>query len=53
MSLRSAYRHLTRRHWDCPSCHLERLIVQAMMEGKGFVIERSDPLATLFSRARG
>lgn len=53
MKLASAERHLRRRHFDCASCRIERLMVQAMMEGKGFIIERENPLRHLFSRARG
>jgi hypothetical protein len=39
MRLPSAERHLRRKHYDCWSCKLERLMVQAMIEGKGFILD--------------
>lgn len=42
MTLRSAARHLRRKHWECFSCRAERLMVLAMMEGRGYILE-GDP----------
>jgi len=42
MTLRSAERHLQRRHYDCWSCRVERTMVRAMIEGRGWV----SPLGT-------
>jgi hypothetical protein len=53
MRLESADRHLRRKHADCWSCRLERLMIRAMIEGRGYVFE-GDPFAPyLTSRARG
>jgi hypothetical protein len=41
MKLRAAQRHLRRSHSECWSCRLEKLMVEAMMTGHGFIIERS------------
>jgi len=53
MKLRSADRHLRNKHFDCASCRIERLVVQAIMEGKGHLVEA--PVRNLWrpaSRAR-
>jgi hypothetical protein len=39
MALRSADRHLRRRHADCAGCRIERHMVQAMAEGRGFIVQ--------------
>ena len=37
MTLDSARTHLRRRHSDCWSCHVEKVMVEAMMTGHEFV----------------
>lgn len=39
MLLRSAVRHLLRRHFHCFSCRLEKIMVESMMMGRGWVAE--------------
>jgi hypothetical protein len=48
MALPSAVRHLRRRHNDCWSCRLERLMVEAMIDGRGFVFEGPMPFDRVF-----
>ncbi|HEX8838144.1 MAG TPA: hypothetical protein VF748_14480 [Candidatus Acidoferrum sp.] len=50
MMLRSANKHLRKRHSDCVSCHLEQLLVQQLLAGNGWLTPiGSDP----FSRSHG
>jgi hypothetical protein len=53
MRLRSALRHLKLHHSDCYSCKLEQLLVQAMIEGRGYVIPVGTQEAIFLSRGRG
>lgn len=39
MMLRSCLRHLMRNHNHCFSCRLEKIMVESMMEGRGWVAE--------------
>jgi hypothetical protein len=39
MKLESADRHMQRKHLGCWSCKLERMMVKAMIDGRGYVFE--------------
>jgi hypothetical protein len=52
MRLESADRHMRRKHADCWSCKLERMMVQAMLAGRGFVFEGDIFGGVLGSRRR-
>jgi hypothetical protein len=39
MKLESAEKHMRRKHSDCWSCDLERIMVRSMIEGRGYVFE--------------
>jgi hypothetical protein len=42
MQLNSGIKHLRRKHIDCWSCHMEMLLLEAMMEGKGFIVPAAE-----------
>lgn len=41
--LPAAQMHLNEKHNDCYSCHLERLLMKAIMEGRGHFVEGKMP----------
>lgn len=50
MSLSSGVKHITHRHEGCLSCSAEQLLLAALIDGKGWVVEVADDFLPLDRR---